>query len=435
MANVHIITFGCSLNQSDSEAMAGILHEHALHIVDDPAEADVVIINSCTVKSKAERKLFTEIERFSKMGKKIVIAGCVPQADRHLSQTVLKDYSIIGTTQLDRIADVVEETLAGNAVHILDRKANDRLKLPVIRRNKNIGIIPINDGCLGSCTYCKTVQARGTLRSYTAAAIKKAMQAAVDDGCTEIWLTSQDTACYGLDLFPQENLPSLLRQLLTVRGDFKIRMGMGNPTHLKAYVDELAELLKHPKLFKFVHIPLQSGSDRVLSMMHREYTVADFEKIVHALRTADPRVAIATDMIVGFPTEIDADFEESLCLLQRTQPDVVNVSRFWARPGTAAARMPPVAGKTSTMQARAMMALAKQVMLERNQQWLGWEGACVIEELNERRAVLRNDYYKHILLPTSHVLASAVFPGKRLSVRIMQVSAFDLHSISDRVRS
>ena len=202
---IFIRTFGCSLNQSDSEQMAGLLTKAGFTITQKIEDADLIIFNSCTVKSPAENALFKELKRWK--DKHLVIAGCIPQTDKNK----LKEYSLIGTKNFHQITEVVQETLKGNIIQLLTLRGNPELTLPHIRKNKNIGIIPISRGCLGSCTFCKTKAARGNLYSYHPQEIVSLAKEYLADGVNELWLTSQDCGCYGFDI--KTDLAELLKRL------------------------------------------------------------------------------------------------------------------------------------------------------------------------------------------------------------------------------
>lgn len=197
-ATVHLKTFGCSHNVSDSEFMAGQLAAYGYTLSDDPDTADVWVVNTCTVKNPSQSAMNTVIEKGKLAGKKLVVAGCVPQGDQHAHE--LTDLSIVGITQIDRIVEVVERTLGGDTVRLLSKKALPSLDLPKIRRNKHVEILPLSTGCLGACTYCKTKHARGDLGSYELSALTARVQTSVAEGVTEIWLSSEDTGAYGIDL-------------------------------------------------------------------------------------------------------------------------------------------------------------------------------------------------------------------------------------------
>ena len=189
-----------------------------------------MIVNTCVVKEKTIGHLMAYLDELKQKGKRIIVSGCAPQSmpDR------VSEFSIIGTSQIGNIVMVVEETLSGNTVALVAQEKNKRLLLPKVRKSPVIGIIPISKGCLGSCAFCLTKKARGALESYPARDIVREVELAVKDGCKEVWLTSQDTACWGMDI--KSSLPVLLRAILEVDGDFKVRLGMGNPEWFGRYV-------------------------------------------------------------------------------------------------------------------------------------------------------------------------------------------------------
>ena len=203
---VHIKTYGCSHNTSDTEYMMGLLYDYGYDIVDDVQKSDIAIVNSCTVKGPSQEAFINYVLKSKDYGKPVIVCGCVPQADRNLKG--LENCSVVGVNQIDRIVEVVEETLKGNIVRLLSKNKLPSLDLPKIRRNKFIEIVPINQGCLGSCTYCKTKQSRGKLTSYEPNAIINACKKAWNNGAKEIWITSEDTGVYGRDI--GTNIPDLI---------------------------------------------------------------------------------------------------------------------------------------------------------------------------------------------------------------------------------
>jgi threonylcarbamoyladenosine tRNA methylthiotransferase CDKAL1 len=219
---VFLKTYGCSHNTSDSEYMMGLLAEYGYKFVEDFADSDICVINSCTVKNPSQEAFVNYVQRAKQTGKKVVVAGCVPQGDRNIKG--LEEVSMIGVTQIDRIVEVVEETLKGNQVKLLAKKELPSLDLPKIRRNELIEIVPINTGCLGSCTYCKTKHARGKLGSYSPDAIVNSCLKATKEGVKEIWLTSEDTGAYGRDI--NTDLPQLVMEIIkNMPEDMMIRIG------------------------------------------------------------------------------------------------------------------------------------------------------------------------------------------------------------------
>ncbi|MEM4260592.1 MAG: tRNA (N(6)-L-threonylcarbamoyladenosine(37)-C(2))-methylthiotransferase [Candidatus Woesearchaeota archaeon] len=422
MTNIFIKTFGCSLNNSDSELMAGLLKDAGYNIINNDKNADLIIINSCTVKGIAENKLFHEINRYNKIQNKkikIIIAGCVPQAEKNYLKTRLKDYSIVGTAKIINIVRVAEETLKGRIVQLVEYEKNPRLNLPKIRKNKIIEIVPINEGCLSECTYCKTVQARGKLNSYNPKEIKKQIENAIRDGCKEIWLTSQDTGVYGFDI--NTNLAKLLNSILEIKGDYKIRIGMMNPLLLKKFINELINVYKNKNLFKFLHIPVQSGNNRILKLMNRGYTVENFIEIVDSFRKEIPDITISTDIIVGFPTETDDEFMDTCNLIKEIKPSVLNISKFWPRPGTKAAKFKQVNSRIIKDRILKISNLFNNICVENNKKWIGWCGSVIIDEVGKNNTFIgRNDYYKSIILKGNYEIGDCV------DVKIVQSSIHDL---------
>ncbi|PNY05980.1 threonylcarbamoyladenosine tRNA methylthiotransferase-like protein [Trifolium pratense] len=372
---IFIKTFGCSHNQSDSEYMAGQLSAFGYSLSDNPDEADLWLINtyavnltlwynapdeaevvvvmslwglqndygggSCTVKSPSQSAMDTIITKGKSSNKPLVVAGCVPQGSRDTKE--LEGISIVGVQQIDRVVEVVEETLKGHEVRLLTRKTLPALDLPKVRKNKFVEILPINVGCLGACTYCKTKHARGHLGSYTIDSLVGRVKSVVSDGVKEIWLSSEDTGAYGRDI--GVNLPTLLNALvaeLPADASTMLRIGMTNPPFILEHLKEIAEVLRHPCVYTFLHVPVQSGSDAILTAMNREYTVSEFRTVVDTLTELVPGMQIATDIICGFPGETDEDFEQTVNLIREYKFSQVHISQFYPRPGTPAARMKKV---------------------------------------------------------------------------------------------
>ncbi|KAK4708497.1 hypothetical protein R3W88_029422 [Solanum pinnatisectum] len=353
---IYIKTFGCSHNQSDSEYMAGQLSAFGYALSDNPDEADLWMINTCTVKSPSQSAMDTIISKGRSAKKPLVVAGCVPQGSRNLKE--LEGVSIVGVQQIDRVVEVVEETLKGHEVRLLTRKTLPALDLPKVRKNKFVEILPINVGCLGACTYCKTKHARGHLGSYTVDSLVGRVKNVIADGVREIWLSSEDTGAYGRDI--GVNLPILLNAIvaeLPLNGSTMLRIGMTNPPYILEHLKEIADILCHPCVYSFLHVPVQSGSDSILSAMNREYTVGEFRKVVDTLMELVPGMQIATDIICGFPGETDEDFARTVDLIKDYKLAQVHISQFYPRPGTPAARMKKVPSNVVKQRSRELTAV------------------------------------------------------------------------------
>ncbi|KAK9824276.1 hypothetical protein WJX72_009107 [[Myrmecia] bisecta] len=320
-------------------------------------QADLWLVNTCTVKNPSQQAMGHILMKGKALNKKLVVAGCVPQGDRRAPE--LQNLSLLGVTQIDRVVEAVEETLKGNVVQMLAKKALPKLDLPKVRRNKHIEILPLSMGCLGACTYCKTKHARGELGSYDLdSLVSRASQAAEDPEVREIWLSSEDTGAYGRDL--GTDLPTLLRRLVAVLpadGSTMLRIGMTNPPFILEHLDAIAEALNHPRVFAYLHVPVQSGSDAVLTAMNREYSVAEFERVADTLLRAVPGLELATDIICGFPGETDDDFAATMRLVRKYRFSHCHISQFYPRPGTPAARMKKVPSSKVKQRSREITAL------------------------------------------------------------------------------
>jgi len=418
MVKIHFITQGCSANVADTEVMAGLLKEEGFEIVDDFLNADLIVFNTCTVKGPTESFFKKKLKQFRDLKKRIVLAGCIPQAEKNLEQ--FNDCSIIGTYQIHNIVDVVEETLNGNNVVLIARENKSRLNLPKVRKNDYIEIVPASHGCLGSCTFCKTKFARGNLFSYPSKDIVRHISKAVKEGVNEIWLTSQDMSAYGKDI--ETNLPKLIKDIVSIPGYFKIRVGMANPDYILDFLDELIWAFKEEKVYKFLHIPIQSGSNKVIKEMNRNYSVEDFKYIVKRFREEIPEITIATDVICGYPTEKKEDFEETIKLIKEIRPDVINISKFWARPGTIAVGLKQISGAEIKKRSARLTRLFHKIAKENNEKWIGWKGkAFFTEEGKEGSFIGRNSSYRQIVVKTQEFIL-----GEEKEVEVVDCSSFDL---------
>jgi len=284
---IWVRTYGCSHNVSDSETMAGLLDAYGYDLVSDQSKADLWLVNSCTVKDPSEAVFSNLVKKGKSQGKKIVIAGCVPQGDSE----IFPDTSVVGVHSLGRVVEVVEETLKGNTIRLLQTKKRlPSLALPKIRRNPLVEIVPLSTGCLGSCTYCKTKHARGVLGSYTPSEILKRVEKSIHDGVTEIWLSSEDTGAYGRDI--GETLPKLLHAITKVldknaekHPNVMLRVGMTNPPFILDHLDEIAKILNHPRVFSWLHVPVRCA--RVFDMFYILHT-EPVHPLIHHRYKADP---------------------------------------------------------------------------------------------------------------------------------------------------
>ncbi len=311
---IFIKTYGCQANINDSEILAGSLIAKGHTIVSSENQADKIIVNTCAVKNKTQSKILHYLKKYQ--DKNMEIGGCLP-----------KSFDLKKRFPQAKIIDTIN---------------TEKLNKPILRTHKETAIIQICQGCLNSCTFCATKPARGTLKSYEIGAIKRQFQTAVNQGAKKIYLTSQDNGAYGQDI--GSSLPELLEELVSISGNYQIRIGMMNPWHLRKIFQSLLKVMESEKIQKFLHIPVQSGSERVLKHMKRIHSAKEFEEFVKIFRSKFPfsnfpKSTIATDIIVGYPTETDEDFQQTIELIKKTHPDVLNISSFSSRPRTPASKL------------------------------------------------------------------------------------------------
>ena len=412
---VFVRSFGCSANTADSEVLAGCLAQAGFQLAASEAEADVLIYNTCAVKGPTENRVIDALKRVPK-NKKLVVTGCLPMINFERLMHEASFDGAVGPAAGKGIVDVVARVLDGEkVVELASSNAKPKLDLPRVKSNPIVSVVPVNYGCLGSCAYCCVVFARGHLRSYRIKEVAERLKSDFEAGAREFWVTSQDTACYGRDL--GSNLAELLEALGGLAGDFKVRVGMMTPNMVTDMQAKLISAFKSDKVFKFLHLPVQSGDDRTLKRMRRFYTAEQFKSIAEAFRAEFPDLTLATDVIVGFPGETPEAFENTLKLLEEVKPDVVNVSKFFAIPKTAAAKMQDGLVEQEEIKRRSTVAaqLVKRISLERNQRWVGWVGEVLVDEKGKMEGswVGRNFAYKPVAIKSTDDLL-----GETVTVKI-----------------
>ncbi|MBS7383583.1 MAG: tRNA (N(6)-L-threonylcarbamoyladenosine(37)-C(2))-methylthiotransferase [Candidatus Methanomethylophilaceae archaeon] len=317
-------SYGCTMNFGEGEQLSKKMESLGHTRVDSPDEADIVILNTCTVVDTTEKKMIHRMGELKQEGKEIIVTGCMAKVQPKRISIRLPESMIIPPDQYDLFSGKVESAFGcAPCTETYEFGAS--------------AILPIAQGCLGNCSYCITRFARGVLKSYQEDELLNEFKSMLDSGVKEILVTAQDTACYGRDI--DTDLPTLLRRFLEFEGEYRIRIGMMNPNNLDRILDDLMDVMEDERVYRFLHIPVQSGSNSVLERMRRHYTVDRFMGIVNRLRERYPDISIATDLITGFPGETDRDHEKSIKLIKDLHADTVNITRFSVRPGTDAATM------------------------------------------------------------------------------------------------
>src|ERR671910_2114233 len=315
--NVWIEAYGCSANIADSEIIAGTLNSHGYNIVHCIDESDLNIIVTCSVKDSTEHKMLHRIKQLTVDNKPLLVAGCLTKTERKKIEKINPNVSLLGPNSLDRSVEAVNLTFSNNKIVFLDDSSEEKVNLPRLRVNKSISIVEIASGCLSNCSFCQTKLSKGNLKSYRPGSIISQIKNDVKDGCNEIWLTSTDNGCYGKDI--NSNLVELLELCTELEGNYKLRIGMMNPMYLSEILYDLISLYKNEeKIFKFIHIPVQSGSNKILRQMYRGHDVNIFKNAVYEFRKYIPEITIATDIIVGFPNESYEDFKYTMDQITNT---------------------------------------------------------------------------------------------------------------------
>lgn len=418
MAKVRIEAYGCSASIADSEMIAGSLKNSGHELVTNTNNADVNVIVTCSVKDATANRMIYRIKHLTNIGKPLVVAGCLAKAEPHTVQKYNPKAGMIGPDAIDRAVEVVNSALNENRLIALQRSTNPKVNLPRLRLNPTISMVEIASGCLSDCSFCQTKLAKGKVQSYRIGDIARQVRNDVRDGCREVWLTSTDNSTYGRDL--KCNLADLVKSVYEIEGDFMIRVGMMNPMYVPFMLEDLIEAYRNEKVFKFLHIPVQSGSDRVLKLMKRGHSASVFVDIAKRFRREFKHFTIATDIIVGFPEENKDDFQQTIDLMKEVEPDIINISKFSARPGTEASTMERVNVNNVKERTTTLHKLANAIGYKRNLPWIGWNGEVLIDEIKKDGVLGRNFTYKPVFLHTSLAL------GSKINVKINSVFSHSL---------
>ena len=413
-----VISQGCSANFGDGEKIARIFAEDYRIVFGIPngatSESDTekpaaFVLNVCTVKGNAGALKLLREALNKAPDAKILITGCAPKDFR---EEVVKITDKVVFTSLKELQQEKE----CHAPH----GAHDDTPL---RESPLVGIVNIEEGCLDACAYCSTRLVKGRLQSYPAAAIVQQVKKLVNDGCVEIQLTGQDCGCYGFDT--GTNLAELVQQILAeVPGNYKMRLGMGNPRHMLRYADALLKSFEDDRVYKFIHLPVQSGSENILRAMNRKHSADDYVMLAEAFN-AIPQFTLSTDLIVGFPGETERDFQDTLDILKKTRPTVCNITRFVPRPNTPAYNMAGAVPDEIKHERSAALAEAFQkIAAQNNARWIGTTENVVIEKNGYRKGtyIARNAAYRPVAIASERPLKS----GERFTVTITAAEPFAL---------
>jgi len=396
MKKFYLETYGCKLNQSDSDLIRGILSKK-FEEVSVLKEADFIIINSCGVVQKTERKIIKRIKLLK--GKKIILAGCLPLIyPEAIKNKVLGTIGPQNILSIEKAADVV---LKGKKFFEVSKKKIDKAQYCFFKKrkpNQASAIVAISEGCLGNCSYCAAKYARGKLNSFEIKNILQEIKSLVQLGYKEIQLCSQDAAIFGLDK-GKYLLPELLKNISEIKGNFKVRVGMMNPGATEKILKELISVFESAKIYKFLHLPLQSGDDEILKKMNRNYKVKDFLEIIAALKKKFDDFLIATDVIVGYPGETEKSFQKTVDIIKKVRPAVFHIFRFSKRQNSEASKLKDFPDRIKKERSRILTKLFSQINLGENKKFLGKEfNVLIVEKRKNSTLLARTSSFRAVIL-------------------------------------
>jgi len=427
----HIITQGCQMNVRDSEAMAGLLVQLGYAPTDDPADADIILLNTCTVREGAEERAYGRLGELRALKRRrpgliLGVAGCLVQQERErvLERVPWLDL-VFGVHNIHRLPELLAQARDGcvPVYEVWDRADRDRPlpALPALRSSAVRGFVNIIHGCNKFCTFCIVPYVRGRERSVPPDAVVAEVRQLAAQGCREVTLLGQNVDSYGHDLVPRCDLAHLLGRVHDVEGIVRIRFTTSHPRDMtRALIRAVAAL---PKACEHIHLPVQAGDDGILKRMHRAYTVAQYRATIDAIREAMPEASITTDIIVGFPGETDEAFERTLRLVEDVRFDAVNTAMYSPRTGTPAATYPDqVPDETKRRRLQSLNRMQERIAGELNQRLVGTVQEVLVEEAGRKGGVLgRTRTNKVVTLDGGSELIGRVLP-----VEIVQAGSWVL---------
>jgi len=410
---IYLESYGCSSSINNSEIIRGLIIQAGLEFIESPESADILVLNTCIVKGPTENKMKGRILELEKLNKPFIITGCMSEIRK--KQLQKKNIFLLGVNHIGDIARLIKKIIENKYKESEFLSINKEIKLcrPKINQNKLIGITQISEGCRGNCNFCITKLVKKSLFSYPEEKILENIKRDLEKGCGEIWITSQDNASYGQDY--GTNLVELLKKILNIKSKFKIRLGMMNPEHILPMLDELIEVYKNKKMYKFLHIPVQSGSDKILKLMGRKYSIKEFLNIVNRFKKEIPDITIATDIISAYPEETEQDHRQNIELVKKINPDVLNLSRYWPVPGTRASKEKQIDSKTARKRTLKIQKLHLRLALEKNRKLESRETEVYVNEKSGATYFARTDNYKIVIIKSMEKIL-----GKTIKMRIKQ---------------
>ncbi|UXD21668.1 2-methylthioadenine synthetase [Ignicoccus pacificus DSM 13166] len=405
--------YGCAVMKGEALNALEELRRKGVEVSEEGG--DVAIIFTCTVRSETEQRMLSRIERLREEHQRVIVTGCLASAQPGLIKKMFPDVSIVSNGQMHKLYDAV----IGKEMYLLGyERPRDWLREPP---KGEILVVPVADGCLGNCTFCITKAARPILRSQSPSSIIDYIKKGIEKGAKEIWLTAPDLAAYGRDI--GITLVDLLDKVLrTIPEDVKIRIGMMNPDTFEEIMDELMELMSDKRVYKFFHLPLQSGSNRMLKLMGRKYTYEQYREIVEKVRRKFVDPTIATDILIGFPGEEEEDFQLTLKAIREMAFERVHMAAYTPRPLTIGARMRQVREDVKSKRVKIAYSLMMKVGEEVHKRYLGGIFKARVSEFDEKYSTFVARLHNYVPV----VLKGNLKIGEEARVKITDYTFYDL---------
>ncbi len=429
MKKYYIRTFGCQMNVNDSQKMAGMLRSLGYEPARSWEEADIILVNTCSVREKPDQKVLSALGEYKKIKKKnpdaiIGVCGCLAQrAGYEILQKAPFIDMVFGTTNIHHLPQLLEEVQKGNkAVEIIEEIDENETELdryPTVRENRYTAYVTVIRGCDKKCTYCIVPTTRGRERSRRIGDILREVQWLVDDGVKEIHLIGQNVTAYGKDL-GDVKFWELLYAVANVPGVERIRFTTGHPRDLDE--DTIRAMADIPQVCEYLHLPIQAGSDRILKAMDRGYTQKEYLKKIELLKKYIPDIALSTDIIVGFPGETYEDYLETVKVVKEVEYDQIFAFKYSPRPGTPAAEMSLTEDyKKAGQWLSDLINIQKEISFKKNLAYEGKTVEILVEEEKEGRLTGRTRTNKLVHLEGEHNLLGSI-----LNVKITKANRFSL---------
>lgn len=397
VSKIYIENYGCAFNIADGEYIRQSFISRGWSITDNVKDADVIIVNTCSVREDTERNMISRIKSLRKIlhsNQKFVVTGCLAKTSPSLVSSASPEAIIVGPSNINQIVSIIE---SGTSRILVGNSTRTSEIIPEYRGGITY-ILPIESGCTWSCTFCVTKFARGNVLSYRPGSLFNAMKQAIERGAREIYLTGQDTAAYGIE--NGFRLPKLLKTLLQISGEYRIRVGMFNPMTARGILKELLDVYKSDqRIYRFIHMPVQSGDDNVLQLMKRYYTAREYEDMVRLVREYIPEMFIATDIIVGFPGETEEAFENTVKLVEKLKFDKVHIAKYSIRPHTEASVMKQLSDNIKKKRTSYLTEIVNKISLDKNMKFINKDiRALVVGRGDKGGLEARADDYRVVIL-------------------------------------